>query len=57
MLYETKLQHSYDYMNSHIITDDNYDGAPDSNCPMGRGNTEVEAIIDYWEQVQERQAK
>jgi hypothetical protein len=25
---------------------DDYDGAPDSNCPIGHGRTEAEAIAD-----------
>jgi hypothetical protein len=28
------------------VDDDTYDGAEDSNCPIGRGATEQEAIND-----------
>lgn len=35
------------------VTDD-YDGAPDSHCPVGRGATEAEAIADLREQLEER---
>lgn len=29
-------------------TFDDYDGAPDSNCPVGHGATEAEAIADLF---------
>lgn len=32
-----------------IATYDGYDGAPDSNCPYGQGDTEQEAINDLIE--------
>ena len=32
---------------------DDYDGAEDSNCPVGRGATEKEAIADLIEKVEE----
>jgi hypothetical protein len=35
------------------IDDDTYDGAEDSNCPIGRGATEQEAIDDLLEQIAE----
>ena len=31
--------------------DDNYDGAEDSHCPIGRGRTEQDAINDLLEQL------
>lgn len=31
---------------------DDYDGAEDSNCPIGRGATEKEAVQDLIEQVE-----
>jgi hypothetical protein len=34
--------------------EDNYDGAEDSNCPVGHGATEVEAIKDLLEQIEDR---
>jgi hypothetical protein len=34
--------------------DDNYDGAPDSCCPMGHGETEKEAIADLMDQIVDR---
>lgn len=36
------------------IDDDTYDGAEDSNCPVGYGATEQEAITDLVEQIEER---
>lgn len=33
-----------------------YDGAPDSNCLIGRGPTEQAAIDDLLEQIEERAA-
>lgn len=33
------------------VDDDTYDGAPDCNCPIGRGVTEQEAIDDLLEQI------
>lgn len=32
---------------------DTYDGAEDSNCPIGHGATEAEAIADLMEQIGE----
>lgn len=32
---------------------DDYDGAPDSNCPIGRGATEKEAVSHLIEQVED----
>jgi hypothetical protein len=32
---------------------DDYDGAEDSNCPIGHGATEKEAIRDLIEQVED----
>ncbi len=37
------------------ITDD-YDGAPDAHSPIGRGETEAEAIEDLMQQIEERAA-
>lgn len=34
------------------VTDD-YDGAPDSHCPVGYGRTEAEAVADLKEQLGE----
>lgn len=34
-----------------IATYDDYDGAPDSNCPWGQGSTEQEATNDLIEQT------
>lgn len=34
------------------VTDD-YDGAPDSHCPIGTGPTEQAAIDDLMEQIEE----
>ena len=49
-LVDRKLYSEYEPWNKiWYVTDDNYDGAPDSNCPVGTGSTEVEAIINYWE--------
>lgn len=36
---------------------DTYDGADDSNCPIGRGPTERAAINDLVEQLVERAAE
>lgn len=33
---------------------DDYDGAEDSNCPIGRGVTEKDAVADLIDQVEER---
>lgn len=33
-------------MDFSAIDEDTYDGAPDSNCPIGRGRTEAEAVRD-----------
>jgi len=33
-----------------VATFDDYDGAPDSQCPIGKGATEQEAIDDLLEQ-------
>jgi hypothetical protein len=38
------------------IDDNTYDGAEDSRCPVGRGATELEAIEDLLEQLEERTA-
>lgn len=35
------------------VDDDIYDGAENSNCPIGRGETEIEAIDDLLEQIRE----
>lgn len=35
-------------------TTDNYDGAPDSHCPIGYGPTEAAAIADLNEQLEDR---
>lgn len=32
---------------------DDYDGADDSNCPIGYGTTEQEAITDLIEQIED----
>ena len=34
---------------------DNYDGAPDSHCPIGHGPTELSAIADLLEQEESLQ--
>lgn len=34
------------------VTDD-YDGAPDSHCPIGHGSTEQEAIQDLLDQLED----
>lgn len=36
------------------IDDDTYDGAEDSHCPIGRGATEIDAIRDLLDQIEER---
>jgi len=36
------------------IDADTYDGAPDSHCPMGHGATEIEAIRDLLDQMEEQ---
>lgn len=36
-------------MDWSAIDDDTYDGADDSHCPIGRGETEQEAIADLLE--------
>ena len=33
---------------------DNYDGAPDSHCPIGYGATEAEAMQELIDQIEER---
>ena len=33
---------------------DDYDGAEDSHCPIGHGETEAEAIADLKQQEEER---
>lgn len=33
------------------IDDDTYDGADDSSCPIGHGETEEDAIEDLLEQI------
>ena len=35
------------------IDDDTYDGADDSNCPIGHGATEQDAIEDLLEQIED----
>jgi hypothetical protein len=35
------------------IDDDTYDGADDSNCPIGHGATEQDAIADLLDQIEE----
>jgi hypothetical protein len=35
------------------LDDDTYDGAPYSNCPIGLGATEDEAIADLKQQLEE----
>jgi hypothetical protein len=35
------------------VDDDTYDGAEDSNCPIGYGATEQDAIADLLEQTTE----
>lgn len=37
------------------VDDDTYDGAPDSHCPHGTGETADEAIADLFEQIDERE--
>lgn len=37
----------------HVV-DDDYDGAPDGDSPMGSGSTKYEALADYLEQIEER---
>lgn len=37
------------------VTDD-YDGAPDANCPVGHGATEQAALDDLLEQLAERRS-
>ena len=36
------------------VDSDTYDGAPDCNCPIGRGATEAEAVADLLAQIEER---
>jgi hypothetical protein len=36
-----------------LVNDDNYCGCPDCNDIVGQGDTEVLAIINYWEKVDE----
>lgn len=36
------------------VDDDTYDGAEGSNCPIGHGATEQEAIADLMQQIEER---
>jgi len=36
------------------IDEDTYDGAPDSHCPLGSGDTEQDAIDDLLQQMKER---
>ena len=55
-LVQRKLESHYHPDEGWIVVDDNYCGAPDAYCPMGRGTSEREAIIDYWEQVGEELA-
>lgn len=35
------------------VDDQTYDGAEDSNCPIGRGATEREAILDLLTQLED----
>jgi hypothetical protein len=35
------------------VDDDTYDGAPDSNCPIGYGATEEEARADLIEKLED----
>jgi len=42
-------------MDWSAVDDDTYDGAPDSNCPIGRGPTEEAAIADLREQLLEQE--
>lgn len=37
--------------------EDSYDGAPGANSPLGHGRTEVEAIADLCDQIQERRER
>lgn len=55
-----KVRTNFDYppipdrsMDWSAITDD-YDGAEDSHCPVGRGPTELAAVADLLDQVEER---
>jgi hypothetical protein len=44
------------YDTSYYCVDSNsYDGAPDSNEPMGRGDTKLEALTDFFQQLYERE--
>jgi hypothetical protein len=56
-----KVRTSFDYppiparqFDWSAIDDDTYDGADDSNCPVGHGATEQDAIDDLIEQIEER---
>ena len=45
-----KLRFYQDYSGTWIVTDENYDGAPDSGWqPMGTGRNKYEALTDYLE--------
>lgn len=35
------------------IDEDTYDGVEDSHCPVGRGATEIDAIRDLLDQMEE----
>lgn len=44
-----------DYMGYWYVTDENYDGAPDSTGNLvGQGATEYEALKDYLEQYADK---
>ena len=45
-----KIETSYNFMWTAIDAD-TYDGAEDSNCPIGHGRTEREAINELVEQL------
>lgn len=53
-----KIQTEYIYIVNEwqAIDADSYDGAEDSNCPVGYGKTEQEAIDDLMEQIEEAKA-
>lgn len=43
-----------DYLGRWLATDENYDGDPEMNHIVGQGNTNIEAIRDYLEQLEDR---
>lgn len=52
VLYTDQICPPYD--NSYCCVDENYDGAPDAGPQIvGNGDTEEEAIEDYFEQLNE----